>query len=40
LQRENERLRARLGQAEMIIDVQKNSLGYLVCLWRTPRQTR
>ena len=40
LQRENERLRARLEQAEMIIDVQKNSLGYLVCLWRTPRPKR
>jgi len=30
LQRENERLRARLEQAELIVDVQKNSRGYLV----------
>ena len=29
LQRENERLRARLEQAELIIDVQKNSRSYL-----------
>ena len=40
LQRENELLRARLEQAELIIDVQKNSHGYLVCLWRTARQKR
>jgi transposase len=37
LQRENERLRASLEQAEMIIDVQKNSQGCLV--WRR-RRTR
>jgi transposase-like protein len=40
LQRENERLHARLERAEMIIDVQKNSHGYLAYRWRAPRQTR
>lgn len=37
LRRENERLQARLDQAEAIIEVQKNSHS---CLGRVPRRTR
>ena len=40
LQSENERLHARLEQAEMTIDLQKDTLDDPDCPWTRPRSTR